>query len=99
MSKPETKNKRKQFAKEEAAIRQIINAWRPIGFQTPENEYDYLVHHLLSVLNSGGNHHDVAAKIRNELENHFGVSPFPEKEITAVADKVWVCWQNVKKNE
>jgi len=96
MSKPEKKKRRKQFAKEEAAIRQIINTWKPIGFRTPVNEYDCLVHHLLSVLDSGGNQQDLAAKLKNELKNHFGLGPFPEKEITAIADKVWACWQKLK---
>jgi hypothetical protein len=99
MSKPETNKKRKQIAKEEAAIRQVINAWQPIGFPMPEDEYDCLVHHLLSVLNSGGSQQDVAAKIKNDIENHFGLSPFPEKEISIVAERVWAHWQNVITNK
>jgi len=99
MSKPETKKKRKQFAKEEAAIRKIINIWEPIGFTTPEDEYDCLVHHLLSILNSGGNQQEVAAKIEKEIKNHFGLSQFPKKEITAIANKVWTCWQKAKTNK
>lgn len=96
MSKPETKKKRKKFAVEEAAIREIINAWKPIGCSTPEDEYDCLVHHLISLLHLGGNRKDIFVKIRYELENHFGITPPSRKEITAVADKIYVCWQKVK---
>jgi len=99
MSKPETKNRRKRFAKEETAIRKIINDWKPIGLQAPDDEYDCLVHHLLSVLHSGGNQQDVAAKIKSELKNHLGLSSFSENEISVVADKVWNCWQNEIMNQ
>ena len=99
MSKPETKKRRKQCAKEEFAIRQIINDWKPIGFPTPNDEYDCLVHHLLSVLNSNGNQQDVSEKMKDELKNHFGLRSFPEKEIYAIADKIWACWKKIKMNK
>lgn len=99
MSKPEAKKRRKQFAKEECAIRKIINDWKPIGFPTPEDEYDCLVHQLLSILHSGGTQQEIAAKIKSVLQDYFGLSRFPEKEISAVADRVWNCWQDAIIND
>jgi hypothetical protein len=93
MSRPETKKKRKKFAKHESAIRKIINNWPPIGCKTPDDEYDCLVHHLLSVLNSGGKKKEVAVRIKQELEHHFGLRHVRKKEVSSTADKIWKWWK------
>jgi len=90
MSKPDTKKKRKQFAKEESMIRKVFLDCEPMSFPTPDDEYDCLVHHLISILHSGGSQQDIAAKIKDKFEHHFGIF-ISDKEIDSIAQKVWDC--------
>jgi len=78
---------------EERAVRDILNEWEPIGFPTPENEYDCLVHLVLSVLHVSGTKHELEATIKFELEHHFGLRPFPAKEVKPAVDRIWKWWQ------
>lgn len=96
MSKRATRAKRKRFAEEEAAIRKVISEWGPIGFPVPDDEYDCLVHQLLSLLHAGGNRDDVAGKIEEELRDHFGLSSVSSRGIASVAGRVWSCWQRLQ---
>jgi hypothetical protein len=98
MSKQKTKLRRKRFAKEESEIRKIVYEWQPIGLPTPEDEYDCLVHHVISILHAGGNHDDVAYKIKYELENHFGLYSISMYDINIIAGKIFNCWTDLKKN-
>jgi len=93
MDKANRKMRRKEFAAEERAVRDILNEWEPIGFSTPEDEYDCLVHRVLSVLHGGGTKDELAAKIKFELEHHLGLKPFPAKKISPAVDWVWNWWQ------
>ena len=88
------RKKRKQFAAEARSVRDILNEWEPIGFVTPEDEYDCLVHRVLSVLHGGGAKHELAAKIKSELQHHFGLGPFPVAEISPAVDRIWKWWQD-----
>jgi len=94
MSRLESKNKRKQFETEEHALRNIFNEWQPIGFSTPEDEYDCLVHNLLSVLHAGWEKRDIAARIKKEIEHHFGLVSVQAKEIESVTNKIWEWWKS-----
>ncbi|MEN6320405.1 MAG: hypothetical protein ABFD82_16840 [Syntrophaceae bacterium] len=98
MSKRKTKLRRKRFAKEESAIRRIIYEWQPIGLPTPEDEYDCLVHHVISILHARGNHDDVAYKIKYELENHFGLRSISTNDINIIAGKIFDRWTELKKS-
>jgi len=92
MSKQESKWARKRFRTEEQVIRKILNEWAPIGFGTPDDEYDCLTHHLLSVLHSGGNLFNVRSTIQEDLTEHFGLSRVPKDEINQVANQIWMWW-------
>ena len=94
MSKLESKNKRKQFKIEDHALRNIFNEWQPVGFTSPEDEYDCLVHNMLSVLHAGGEKRDIAARIKKEIEHHFGMGSIQAKEIESVTNKIWEWWKS-----
>lgn len=91
MEPAKRKKRRKQFAAEERAVRGIINKWEPLA--TPEDEYDYLVHRALSILHGGGTKDELAAEIGGELENCFGLGPFPATKTNPVVDRIWEWWE------
>ncbi len=92
MSRQETKARRKEFRGEEQAVRNILNDWEPIGIHTPDDEYDCLVHHILSVLHRNGRLIDVKSTIEEQLRGHFGLTGVPEHEIDQTADRIWSWW-------
>lgn len=49
MKRADRKQQRNTFQRNEAGLRAILNEWDFIG-GTPEDEYDCLAHHILSVL-------------------------------------------------
>ncbi|WP_433277432.1 hypothetical protein ACQPZA_00650 [Pseudonocardia xinjiangensis] len=60
-----------------AALRELLNAWDPIGvvgFGGPEDEYDCLISPILDRLEGGAGAAELEAFLRSELENHFGLS-------------------------
>jgi hypothetical protein len=68
-----------------AAVRQVLLAWDPIGVGgTAEDEYDGLVHLIVSAIHQGKTAQDIAAIISSELTDHFGVSALAE-DISRVA--------------
>ena len=92
MNRDERKRNRKLFKSEEKAVRAILNEWDSI-VGSPHCEYDYLVHRILSMLHRGSAEAKVSAMIQQELVDHFGFG-MPEKEIDAVAKKVWDWWSD-----
>ena len=61
-----------------AALRELLNAWDPIGVVRgggPEDEYDCLITPMLDHLDGGAESPEVAAFLRFELEDHFGLDP------------------------
>ena len=58
----------------------------------PDDEYDCLVHHIISSLHRGDS--DIAGLIYREMNDHFGLSVRQEE-----ADKVSIIdwWKNNKK--
>jgi hypothetical protein len=62
-------------------VRAVLNAWDPIGvyqhpaepLQWPEDEYDCLRWPLVSLLQQSASRLEVAAFLRKELQQHFGV--------------------------
>jgi hypothetical protein len=92
MNRDERKRNRKLFKSEEKAVRAILNEWDSI-VGSPANEYDYLVHRILSMLHRDGAKAELGAMIQQELVDHFGFG-IPEKEIDRVAKKVWDWWSD-----
>jgi hypothetical protein len=60
------------------ALRQLINEWNPIGFPWPPDEYDCLQAPLLGMLRRGADP-AAAAFLEDELRDHFGLDPRPER--------------------
>lgn len=59
---------------------------------TPDDEYDCLTHHILSVIERGGSMLDVKSTIKEELKDHFGLSGVPAEEINHTARRIWAWW-------
>lgn len=60
------------------ALRELLNGWDPIGViedGTPDDEYDCLIAPILDRLERGAEPPELAAFLRVELEDHFGLDP------------------------
>jgi len=75
-------------------LRNIFNEWQPVGFISPEDEYDCLVHNLLSVFHAGGEKRDIVARIEKEIKHHFGLGFIQAKEIESVTNKILEWWKS-----
>jgi len=85
------RNRKKVIKLEIKAIRRILNAWDPIA-GSPEDEYDCLVHRIISDLHSGIiKPSDIARIIKSELKDHFGISK-TDAEIFKVAENISLYW-------
>jgi len=85
------KEKLKKFKAEEETVRQILNDWEPIE-GSPEDEYDCLVHRLISTLHKGEETtKSISSLISNELKQHFGVE-IPDEEIDTVSKEIIGWW-------
>jgi hypothetical protein len=61
-----------------AALRELLNAWDPIGVVGgggPQDEYDCLIAPMLDQLEGGAESPELAAFLRFELDDHFGLDP------------------------
>ncbi len=89
----EKKSSRSCFKLEEQALRKIFRRWDPIG-GSPSNEYDCLIHHLLSVFQNNPNTSGttIAAIISKEFADHFGFS-VPQDGVERVAKEIFTIWQ------
>jgi hypothetical protein len=90
------KMNKKQIAKniktEVAEIRKIINEWDPLP-GTPEDEFDYFVHHIVSVLhNKVASKNDIELLIKREM-----IVETDAIEVEEVANKIWKYWINLNK--
>lgn len=56
-------------------IRTILNSWAPLGFPTPDDEYDCLVYEVLGLLKGSCTEADVEKILIQELSDHFGIKP------------------------
>ena len=70
---------KQQSRKRWAEIRQLVCEWDPIGVmddpKCPRDEYDCLLSPLLRRLESGTPEEEIAAFLRREIEEHFGLDP------------------------
>ena len=76
-------------------MRAILVAWDPLG-DSPEDEYDCLVDHIVSELHNGQTQeHDIATVISSELQQHFGVTASAEGTVK-VAGQIAAYWRSLK---
>lgn len=60
------------------ALRELLNGWDPIGVIEhggPHDEYDCLIAPILDRLGDGAGSSEIAALLRTELADHFGLKP------------------------
>lgn len=72
----------------EKQIRQILLAWNPIGFPVPDDEYDCLVHTVLSSWFQRQSKEQLRELIARELTDHFGL-PDALPGVDAVVEQVF----------
>ena len=86
--------KRSSFRKEESALRAIIADLGPMDPQgLPEDEYDCLVHHLLSALHRGVDRGGLVHEIESHLREHFGLGAGPSSQTAdRIAEATWTWW-------
>ena len=78
---PTTALTKRESRERSAQLRALICEWDPIGVMNdpdwPRDEYDCLVGPLLTLLQSGTSDDAIGEYLRNELVDHFGLSPAP----------------------
>jgi hypothetical protein len=83
-----TRALRRQIRSLEKQIRQILLAWNPIGFPVPADEYDCLVHKVLSSSFRRQSKEQLRELIARELTDHFGL-PDALPGVDAVVEQVF----------
>ena len=82
---------KKRIKSEIQSIRRILNTWDPIPW-SPEDEYDCLVHRIISGLHSGIEKPiELAKLITAELNNHFGLHS-SESDVRDIAETISEYW-------
>ena len=76
----------------------VLNDWDPIGVSPdlggPDDEYDYLRDHVLSWLMKGVTRAELIARLRVELDDHFGL---PEATVPPdVVDRLLAWWESAR---
>ena len=95
----EKRKKLKTFKADEKTVLKMLNDWEPIGFTTPEDEYDCLAYKLLSALYRGEETEEsISTLINYELKYHFGISE-PKQTVNAVSNRIINWWLSKKTNE
>ena len=95
MSGSANKSRRDQVQEEESFLRSLLNEWDPIT-GSPSDEYDTLVHRLISELHAGMRQDSLNNLIAEYFANHVGV-PMPPHETGRVAKRIWKWWQDRSK--
>ena len=85
-------------------LRAILNDWDPLGVSDPaepggeqwlpDDEYDCIRDPLLSHLLRGHDRAEIAAFLRSELEDHFGLPPW--LVTTALIDRLFMWWESAR---
>ena len=83
----------KRFKAEATCVRRILNEWDPIP-GSPDDEYDCLVHHILSALHRGSNRLGLIQLIKSEMAVHFCGIEAPDADIEMVAGKISQWWES-----
>ena len=84
----------REFKEEEQVVRTILNDWDPIS-GSPKDEFDCLVHRILSNLHQIGQKEKLLELIQDQLSNHFGLD-LPQDQISNTAKKIWTWWTEFK---
>lgn len=92
MKSDEKKKLKKKLKGHEKAIRAVLNEWDPIP-GSPENEYDCLVHKILTMLYQGVSKNELESMLQSELIDHFGLDASREK-VKVLVEKVWTLETN-----
>jgi hypothetical protein len=92
MSGSQHKTETKRFKGDENSVRQILNEWNPIP-GSPDDEYDCLVHHILSAIHRGSREADLIQIIKSEMVQHFGVEE-SDRNIATVVEKLSEWWRS-----
>ena len=87
---PSTRSLKKQMRSREKQVRQILLAWNPtgLGFPVPADEYDCLVHKILSSWFRRQSKEQLRELIARELTGHFGL-PDALPGVNAVVKQVF----------
>jgi hypothetical protein len=85
-----------------AKIRELLNAWDPIGLialEAPEDEYDPEVRAIYRVLRSGKaqSGEELSPRIAAILNEYFGAK-FAAENCSDVAKNIWSWWQGKARN-
>ena len=87
------KSEKKAIKAEEAFLRQLFHDWDPISSgippHTPLDEYDYLVHKIISELHKDIDYNGLLKLISEEL-----VVRAPKQEIIKNTQQIWSWWKN-----
>ena len=77
------------FKKHVNAIRTIL--YDSFSADYSLEEFDCLVHHVLSVLNNEESKKELKSKIEKEITEHFGLS-LNDKDIDVIVSNIWDYW-------
>jgi len=87
------KSKKQEIKAEETFLRELFHKWDPIvsGIppHTPMDEYDYLIHKIISELHAGIDYDSLLKLISVEL-----VVRAPKQDIEKNTKIIWNWWQN-----
>ena len=96
MKRPQRRARRLSFRKEESALRAIVRELGPMDPDgLPRDEYDCLVHHLLSALHKGAARDEVGLEAEFHLREHFGFDArVSSRTAEQIARATWAWWSN-----
>ncbi|NNE68494.1 MAG: hypothetical protein HKN33_18145 [Pyrinomonadaceae bacterium] len=91
MGSDKANERRRRFKRDERELREIVNGWELIP-GTPDDEFDCLVHHLLSWLGSEKKEREIVVALSDELESHFGFSRVSKRDTGKMVNSVCEWW-------
>ena len=96
MTRPQRRARRSSFRSEESDLRAIVRELGPMDADgLPEDEYDCLVHHLLSALHRGVAREGLGEEVKSHLRGHFGFDALESSETAdRIAAATWTWWSN-----
>ena len=96
MRRPQRKAKRSSFRREQSALRTIVTELGPMDPDgLPEDEYDCLVHHLLSVLHRGTRREELNQEVESHIRGHFGFDAGVSSQTAErIAGATWAWWSS-----
>ncbi|MEU5217188.1 hypothetical protein AB0G79_13450 [Streptomyces sp. NPDC020807] len=90
---------RSELRSAERGLRALLNTWDPIGVADEvRDEYDCMIGPLLAMLRGGADPTAIAAFLRRDMEDHFGLG-CTESEAEAVTARLTSWWATVAPGE